>query len=178
MHDLVQAVILRTIPGAAVEVRWDVGEVSGRSDGIYQLGTAKTIVEIKTMSAYMFARCLKSGSPQPEHFAQANLTALVEDASLIHIIYIAKGARASEEVFAEWILPADHAAAQLELDRLKRITTQAREGVIADRFYQGDTIDNPEAKRWPCGFCSYKSTCLKLGEGGQPLTLQLKGEAA
>lgn len=166
LHDLVQCAFEAEYPNFRREVEWSQGEVTGRADGLYGDEDLQIVVEIKSVNRDGFMRAKRRDQPHIEHEMQANISAYALQAALLHIVYVNKGAKPGEPVMLEWLIPATPDAAELELDRLRSIVTGLTStGTLPDRFMDGDVIDDPAKKKWPCAYCDYRPTCIALGPG-------------
>ncbi len=192
-HTLIQSALLACYPDARAEVRWDLGFVSGRCDGLYTVPDGRRVaVEIKSMQPWTFRRYLQAGmtphpdtdpddpnlppdayqpgTPAPEHVLQAGLSARALTCELIHIIYLNKSPKFDEPTIAEWLLATPDTLIDAELDRLRYVVALASESTIPTRFYNGDDIPDPSTQRWPCGFCDHLDRCLADGPSEQAHT--------
>lgn len=170
LHDLIQEALERHYSDVVPELKWDADLVTGRADGVYRSYKDLVVVEIKTMNSFAYQRNTKKGKPTPEHTTQASLSALVLNASKIHMIYVNRNLSMRDEAMVDWVMDADLGFAEVEFDHLAHIAHQVRQGVVMDREYQGEIIDDPMDRHynWPCGFCPFRITCVDLGEGEFP----------
>lgn len=185
IHERIQAAFAELYPDFQAEVRWERKDwnMTGRADGMYTDDDGvRIIVEIKSMTPAMFAKAVKRDAPHYEHALQAQISAVAKDAAAVHMVYVNKAPRQAEEAMAEWYAEVDMPATLAEIERLCAIVDNANAGVIPERFYDGDIIDNPERKKWPCDYCAVREWCLKLGPGEKRLTAHaldlLKAQAA
>lgn len=169
LHTLVQQALVDLFPGCQTEIRWDVGYLSGRADGLYA-ADVPTVVEIKTMGMRAFGRAVKTGRPSSEHKMQAELTALAKGAENVHVVYINRALDMRNPAMLEWEEPAELDLADIERGRLKNITTETREGVVSEAWYSGDVITDPYDVKWPCTYCQYRPQCSMIGPDARPLS--------
>lgn len=174
LHARVQAAFARLYPESwKDEVTWSLPPddlVTGRADGFYlDEDGIPTVVEIKTMNPMSYSRANRRDMPSADHALQAHLSAFVLGAQAIHIVYVNKAGKQDEEPVAEWLAEANLFLAEIELMRLRAVVQQTHEGILPDRFYDGDTIENPLTRRWPCQWCAWREQCVQLGPGDKQL---------
>lgn len=174
LHDHVQRAFAKLYPDSFTpETPWAFPPdnlVTGRADGIYTNEDGeRVVIEIKSMNPLTFSKCDRRGIPNYEHALQAHISAFVLGASLIHIVYVNKAGKQEDEPIIEWLAEADHAMAEIEIERLRSIVLQTNQGILPDTFYDGDTIDDPSRKKWPCAYCNWRDLCIQTGAGEKRL---------
>lgn len=184
VHDMVQSAIVSKWPDAQLETVGTIGDfLEGHSDVLYCAEDGlRVVLEIKSIADFGFklatgARLKSNGQwnkkdqeaegPKREHLLQAAIYAVMHEAKYVAIVYVRKTAAKDEPITWEWRYPlADiYDAAQDEIERLKEIVCHVKDSLMPDREFEGEIIDPLTVKRWPCGYCDYKSACIKLGPG-------------
>lgn len=167
------------------QVPWtlDGGLIAGVADGVYlhratvtQVDTARmlwdelspqvvepaedatVVMEVKSMAQTYFSRAQKYG-PELGHILQASMGALALGGQWVHIVYISKGAKASESPVLEWLLPVDNEAANLARAEQLIAVAAAKSGVAAPPWQMGDLITRPHPKAPPCLWCNWVERC-------------------
>ena len=166
-------------------------DISGHADGVMTEGDVKTVVEIKTATAYPFKLCMRGG-PKIEHVLQAGIYAMGAGADAIHIVMISKDASYRDGIKPGMTLefrlrmdqevPGHGATVESlvvdELLRLQRVWDQVLAGQIPGRDVPGygyvDQVPNYLQKKvqpWNCAYCSFNSYCQSLPTGPVPVEL-------
>lgn len=173
IHERIQSAFKLLYADFVEEVRWERRDwnMTGRADGMYTDDEGvRVIVEIKSMTPAMFVKAVKRDAPHYEHALQAQISAVAKDAQAVHLVYVNKAPRQTEEAMAEWYAEVDTSATMAEIERLSTIVANANAGILSERFYDGDVIDNPERKKWPCEYCNVREWCIRLGAGEKRLS--------
>jgi len=169
VHAHVQAAFRQVYPDFKDEIAWVLEpeqKVSGRADGLYTDDEGrKVVVEIKSMNPMAWAQAARRDMPHYEHALQAHLSAYVLGAQVIHLVYVNKAGKQDDSPVLEWVAEADLAMAEIELARLQQVVDLAETGVAPERWYDGDVIERPESKKWPCAYCAWREQCVQLGGG-------------
>lgn len=162
-HSIIQEIFSTLYPGFQAEKPWSLGFVSGRADGLYEHNGVAHVLEIKTLSNFSYGRALAANSPAPEHILQAALGAYALKAQYSTLVYLAKTPVPNSTPLLVWSFPLSKESVEAELRELKKVLRAFETSELPDREYQGDIIDRPEKKKFPCGFCQYRERCL-VGE--------------
>jgi len=185
IHDLVQTAMMSKFPDAEKELEGEIGNyITGHLDLRYSAEDGnKVVCEIKSTADFGFEKAtgipLKSNGrwkkknpdppegPSRPHLLQVGIYAQMFDAPYMAIVYVRKTAAKDEPVTWEWRFnAADHADATMnELQRHRTIVEMVRNGVMPDREYEGKIIVNPDAVKFPCGYCNFLQGCKTLGAG-------------
>lgn len=175
LHGVTQDALAQLYPDFQREVVWSLFpkyHVTGRADGLFTDEEGRrVVVEIKSMNPLTFQRTDKRDTPNYEHALQAHISAFALDADLIYIIYVNKAGKQDTSPVLEWLAEADHATAEIEAMRMHDAVRKAKEGILADRFYDGEIISDPSSKKWPCTWCSWRSECIQAGAGEKRLIM-------
>jgi hypothetical protein len=102
-----------------------------------------------------------------EHLLQAGIYTQMFNAPYMAIVYVRKTAAKDEPVTWEWRFKAGdyYTETNKELARQFSIVEMVRNNIIPDREFEGKIIVNPDAVKFPCGYCNFKSACIELGAG-------------
>jgi hypothetical protein len=187
IHDQIQTALCEVL-NAEKEVNGVIEDfITCRADLKYTAEDGKTICcEIKSVSDFAFklatGKKLKSNGqwnkkdqkaegPKPEHVLQVGISAKSIDADYLCIVYARKTATKDEPIIHEWRLKISDLDDKIknEILRLKSIVKLVESGHLPPREYQGETLFDVLATKWPCGYCGYLDTCAKLGSGIVPL---------
>jgi hypothetical protein len=187
VHDQIQAAICNVL-GAEKEVSGVIGDfITCRADLKYSAEDGKLICcEIKSVSdfAYKLAtgaklksngqwnkKDQKGDGPKPEHLLQVGISAKSIDAEYLCIVYARKTAAKGEPIIAEWRFTVNDFEQEIasEIARLKEIVELVETGRLPERHYQGETIYDPKAVKFPCGYCDHLTACIQAGAGIVPL---------
>lgn len=191
VHDVVQTAIVNYLRQNQILERWPQIEVegsiedyiTGHCDVIYFAEDGgKVVCEIKSVSDFAFelatGATLKSNGrwrkkerqvegPKREHKLQAGIYGRMFDAPYLAIVYVRKTAAKDEPVFWEWrfVAPEFENEIDVELERQRTIVNMVRNSRMPDREFEEKIIVNPNAVKFPCGYCQFKSACIALGPG-------------
>jgi len=184
IHAMVQDAIKAQYPDAQSEVDGSIGDfIVGHCDLLYTAEDGlKVVNEIKTVSDFAFelatGATLKSNGrwrkkervvegPKREHKLQVGIYAEMLGADYVAITYIRKTAAKDEPVAWEWRFKTSDISfdALVELNRQRQIVWMVRNNRMPDREFEGKIIVNPNAVKWPCGYCNHRDACIELGPG-------------
>lgn len=175
IHGITQDALAQLYPDFQSEVVWSLFpkyHVTGRADGLFTDDEGRrVVVEIKSMNPLTFQRTDKRDTPNYEHALQAHISAYALQADLIYIIYVNKAGKQESSPVLEWLAEADHGIAEIEAMRMHGAVQKANQGILSDRWYDGDIISDPSAKKWPCAWCAWRSECIQAGSGEKRLII-------
>lgn len=195
MHEKVQEALHALWGDFEDEVQIDLRplgyDISGHADGVMTEGDVKTVVEIKTSTAYPFKLCMRDG-PKIEHVLQAGIYAMGAGADAIHIVMICKDASYRDGIKPGMTLEFRLAMSDEvpgygqsveslvvdELTRLQRVWEQVQAGQIPGRNVPGfgyvDSVPSYMVKKgdpWNCRYCAFNSYCRQMPTGPVPVEL-------
>ena len=179
IHQMVQDAITAKYPTMVAEAPWRADGVSGRADlsgglSIEAPLDEDQVSEIKTIAPFGFEKAVTgTRGAQPEgpdraHVLQGMLSAHALGIALVEPIYVNKAAGAGKPVFHSWEIPYDvkwQGAVQVELERLRGIVAQVKNGHLPPRIFEGEIITNPGLVKWPCDYCPWLGACVELPSG-------------
>jgi hypothetical protein len=167
------------------QVPWTLedGKISGVADGTYYQGEFEpevepvvfslydtpgapqpkpgelVVMEVKSMAERYFQKAMKDNSPTTEHILQASLGAVALGTTWIHIVYLSKGAKQSEEPILEWVMEIDQGQVKTAIEDLLIAVNSAEAGEVPPPWHQGELIVTPNPKRPPCLWCAFVDRC-------------------
>mgnify|MGYP001574539109 FL=1 len=172
IHDRIQRAIMADYPEAALEVPYRIGDITGRADATYEPDGKLVVCEIKSMAPYAFEKAVlgtkynKAEGPSPEHAMQLGIGAVALKAAGRHLIYANKAPKANQPAMHEW---RDKGSGErmvaAEIKRLGAIVNDVESGILPEREYGGDIIEEPQQTAWPCSYCRRRAACVKFGPG-------------
>ena len=154
------------------DVPYEDAEVHGRADGLLVDGGGNPceVWEFKRVHRYVFElatgkRMAADGSepgPKPEDVRQAALSAYALGAPVVRVIYVRTDANKGEDRMAEWRIDLEPQTTIADLEHMTTILGMAHDRILPARMFEGETIEKPASKRWPCGYCGWQQHCREL----------------
>ena len=158
------------------EIEWETEYLRSRADGLYTDNNGeKVLCEFKSAGAKSFYFVQRSGVPRRSTILQAQISAHALKAQWILIVYLRKESAGRDDVVRAFLLPYNEDDAEAEIQRLSSIV----KGVVDARRipapeYEGDILDKPRSRKFPCAWCAYLDQCDEAGTAAY--TMETKGE--
>lgn len=163
---LAKQAVLNTYKVGKTDVYWFNGFMSGKADAIIKNDNGeKVVVEIKSCNSKTYNFVKKMGSPNTSNYLQATLTAHYFNINKVKLIYICKEYIEDDDGIVIFDLDVDLFQTKFESEKFEEVVKLQQKGIVAERFYDGEIIEDPSKKKFPCAYCSFYNLCINMNSG-------------